>query len=55
MLTMSATPIPRTLAITKFGEMALSVIEEKPAGRLPIYTKVLDPSEHEIAFEAIQE
>ena len=55
MLTMSATPIPRTLAMTKFGEMALSVIEEKPAGRLPIYTKVLDPSEHEIAFEAIQE
>jgi len=55
MLTMSATPIPRTLAMTKFGEMALSVIEEKPAGRLPIWTKVLDPPEHEVAFEAIQE
>ena len=47
--------IPRTLAMTKFGEMALSVIEEKPAGRLPIWTKVLDPPEHEVAFEAIQE
>ena len=40
-LAMSATPIPRTLAMCKHGEMALSSIDEKPAGRLPIYTKLL--------------
>ena len=39
-LAMSATPIPRTLAMCKHGEMALSSIDEKPAGRLPIYTKL---------------
>ena len=55
MLTMSATPIPRTLAMTKFGEMALSVIDEKPAGRLPIITKVCAVDEHEIAYNAMCE
>ena len=55
LLTMTATPIPRTLAMTKYGEMGLSVIEEKPAGRFPILTKILDPPEHETAFEAIEE
>ena len=39
MLAMSATPIPRTLAMCKHGEMALSSIDEKPAGRLPIHTR----------------
>ena len=55
MLTMSATPIPRTLAMTKFGEMALSVIDEKPAGRLPIITKVCAVDEHDIAYEAMRD
>jgi len=55
MLTMSATPIPRTLAMTKFGEMALSVIDEKPAGRLPIITKVCSVEEHDNAYEAMRE
>jgi ATP-dependent DNA helicase RecG len=53
MLTMSATPIPRTLAMTKFGEMALSVIDEKPAGRLPIITTVCSVDEHDLAYEAM--
>jgi len=39
-LTMTATPIPRTLALAFFGDLALSVLDEMPAGRQPIETKI---------------
>lgn len=41
-LVMTATPIPRTLAVVLFGDMDISVLDEKPAGRQEIITKVAD-------------
>ncbi|MGN0308233.1 MAG: helicase-related protein, partial [Lachnospiraceae bacterium] len=43
-LVMSATPIPRTLAIILFGDLHLSILDEMPVGRLPIKNCVVNPS-----------
>ncbi|MDR3472661.1 MAG: ATP-dependent DNA helicase RecG [Devosia sp.] len=46
LLVMTATPIPRTLVLTHFGDMAVSVLREKPAGRQPIDTATLPMTEY---------
>ena len=52
-LMMSATPIPRTQAILLFGSRAVSVLEEKPSGRLPVKNTVVDTAYRERAFNFI--
>lgn len=54
LLVMTATPIPRSLALTVYGDLDLTVMDEMPVGRLPIETYVLSPRERERAYTMIQ-
>ena len=54
LLVMTATPIPRSLALTVYGDLDLSVMDEMPVGRQPINTHVLRPQERERAYTLIR-
>ncbi len=54
LLVMTATPIPRSLALTLYGDLDLTVMDEMPAGRQPIETHVLRPQERERAYSLLR-
>ncbi len=55
LLSMTATPIPRTLALTIYGDLSLSVIMQMPKERKKIITKVVSPKQREDAYSFVRE
>ena len=54
-IVMSATPIPRSVALTLYGDLDLSLIDELPPGRRPVVTGVRGPGSRDAAFEFVRE
>ena len=55
LLAMTATPIPRSLALTVYGELDVSILNEQPKGRQPILTQIISPPSRQTAYAAIDE
>jgi ATP-dependent DNA helicase RecG len=54
-LVMTATPIPRTLSLTLYGDLEVSVLDELPPGRKPVETRMVEVPERLEAYEAVRE
>jgi ATP-dependent DNA helicase RecG len=53
-LVMTATPIPRTLTLTIYGDLELSILDEKPPGRMPVITRLFTEAQRERVYEGIR-
>ncbi len=54
LLSMTATPIPRTLALTIYGDLDLTLLDQMPAGRKPVITEIVSPDKREEVYEKIR-
>lgn len=55
LLSLTATPIPRSLALTLYGELDVSLLDAKPAGRQPITTEICSPNSRAQLYEQIEQ
>lgn len=55
LLSMTATPIPRTLALTIFGDLDLSLLLDMPPGRKPVITKFISKTQRQEMYEAVRQ
>lgn len=55
LLSMTATPIPRSLALTLYGELDISTLRERPSGRKPIITKIWSPNSRSGLYDLMEE
>jgi ATP-dependent DNA helicase RecG len=54
-LSLTATPIPRSLALTLYGELDFSVLDQKPPGRKPVITEIVSPNSRKTLYEQVDE
>jgi ATP-dependent DNA helicase RecG len=54
LLSMTATPIPRTLALTIYGDLDLTLLDQMPLGRLPLITEIVLPSQRQSTYDRIK-
>lgn len=54
LLSMTATPIPRTLALTIYGDLDITLLDEMPPGRKPIITKIISPSQQQGMYDHVR-